>query len=104
MFSRSGGMLAQLIETAEADRWVQLMHARAAVFRHKGELAAYRAAPELYKQREIMHALSQNMANRRKYVLVGVDPARVNLSVKLEETPSLFSFDDALSNDGESGQ
>ncbi|MEE8459615.1 MAG: SPFH domain-containing protein [Phycisphaerales bacterium] len=104
MFSRSGGMLAQLIDTAEADRWVKLMHARAAVFRHRGELAAYRAAPELYKQREIMRTLSANMANRRKYVLVGVDPSRVNLAVKLEETPSLFSFDDALSIDGESGQ
>ena len=104
MFSRSGGALAQGIDTAEADRWVQLMHARAAVFRHHGELAAYRAAPELYKQREIMRALSENMVNRRKYVLVGVDPSRVNLVVKLEETPSLFSFDDALSSDGESGQ
>ncbi len=104
MFSRSGGALAQGIDTAEADRWVTLMHARAAVFRHRGELAAYRAAPELYKQREIMRALSENMANRRKYVLVGVDPSRVNLAVKLEETPSLFSFDDALPSDGESGQ
>jgi len=104
MFSRSGGALAQGIDTAEANRWVKLMHARAAVFRHRGELAAYRAAPELYKQREIMRALSENMVNRRKYVLVGVDPKRVNLTFKLEETPSLFSFDDALSSDGESGQ
>jgi regulator of protease activity HflC (stomatin/prohibitin superfamily) len=104
MFSRAGGALAQGMDTAEANRWVKFMHARAAVFRHRGELAAFRAAPELYKQREIMRALSENMANRRKYVLVGVDPSRVNLAVKLEETPSLFSFDDALSSDGESGQ
>jgi len=51
-----------------------------------------------------MRALSENMANRRKYVLVGVDPKRVNLAVKLEETPSLFSFEDALPSDGESEQ
>ena len=104
MFVDAGGLLAQGINAAEAGRWVQLMHARAAVFRHRGELAAYRAAPELYKQREIMRALSQNMVNRRKYVLVGVDPSRVHVAIKLEETPSLFSFDDALSSDGETGQ
>jgi len=104
MFVDAGGLLAQGINAAEAGRWVQLMHARAAVFRHRGELAAYHAAPELYKQREIMRALSQNMVNRRKYVLVGVDPSRVHVAIKLEETPSLFSFDDALSSDGETGQ
>ncbi len=104
LFSRSGGALAQLMDAAEADRWVTLMHARADVFRHRGELAAFNAAPQLYMQREIMRAISQNLANRRKYVFVGVDPDRVNLAVKLEETPSLFSFGDAVPSDGESGQ
>ena len=80
------------------------MHARADVFRHRGELAAYRAAPQLYMQREIMLAKTLNLANRRKYVFVGVDPERVNLAVKLQETPSLFNFGDAVPSDGESGQ
>ncbi len=55
-------------------------------------------------QREIMRVISENLVHRRKYVLVGVDPDRVNLAIKLEETPSLFSFGDAVPSDGESGQ
>jgi hypothetical protein len=48
--------------------------------------------------------MSEKLVNRRKFILVGVDTRRFNLSIKLEETPSLFSFDDALPGEGGSGQ
>ena len=43
-----------------------------------------------------------DMANRRKFVFVGVEPESVNVDVELLESPSLFSFSDALSGEGES--
>ena len=104
MLMRSGGRLKQDLVSAKAELWIKLMQARADVFRHRGQLEAYLAAPLLYKQREIMTVLSQMLSNRRKYVLVGVDPQRVNLAVKLEQTPSMFNFGDALTGDGESSQ
>ena len=104
MFLRSGGSLAQTLDAAQAELWIKLMQARAEVFRHRGQLDAYLASPLLYKQREIMAVLSQMLPNRRKFVLVGVDPRRVNVSVKLQETPSMFNFGDAISSDGESSQ
>ena len=104
MFLRSGGSLAQTLDAAQAELWIKLMQARAEVFRHRGQLDAYLASPLLYKQREIMTVLSQMLPNRRKFVLVGVDPRRVNVSVKLQETPSMFNFGDAISSDGESSQ
>jgi hypothetical protein len=80
------------------------MQARAEVFRHAGQLAAYRAAPRLYVQRELLRTYSEKLVNRRKFILVGVDTRRFNLAIKLEETPSLFSFDDALPGEGGSSQ
>jgi len=104
MLAESGGALAQRLAEAEAYRWIKLMQARAEVFKHTGQLAAYRAAPQLYAQREIMRTLSEKLVNRRKFILVGVDTRRFNVEIKLEETPSLFSFDDALPGEGGSGQ
>ncbi len=104
MLAESGGSLAQLLAEAEAYRWIKLMQARAQVFKHAGQLAAYRAAPQLYVERARMRTLSEMLVERRKFVLVGVDPARVNVMIKLEETPSLFSFEDALPGEGESGR
>ncbi len=104
MLAESGGALAQRLAEAEAYRWIKLMQARAQVFKHAGQLAAYRAAPRLYTQRELMRVLSEKLVNRRKFILIGVDKRRFNLQIKLEETPSLFSFDDALPSEGGSGQ
>ena len=104
MIIRSGGDLANDLEAARAELWIKLMEARADVFRHQGHLDAYLASPRLYKQREVMTVLSVMLDNRRKYVFVGVDPERVNLSIKLEDTPSMFNFGDALNSDGDSSQ
>ena len=77
---------------AEAQRWIDLMEARGDSFRHQGELAAFRAAPRLYVHREVMKVLAESMAEQRKFVLVGIDPERVKVNIVLEETPPLFSF------------
>jgi regulator of protease activity HflC (stomatin/prohibitin superfamily) len=104
LLMESGGALAQGIDAAEADRWIRLMEARADAYRTKGKVEAYNAAPELFMEREIMRVLGRMLADRTKYVFVGIDPGRVNVDVDLQEPPSIFSFSDALSSEGESGQ
>ncbi len=101
ILAETGGALSQVIDAAEAQRWIELLRARADVYKHQGALAAYEAAPRLYRAREVMKILA-GMANRRKYVFVGVDPDRVNLDVELLDEPSLFNFSDSISSEGES--
>ena len=73
-----------------------------AALRVAGQLAVYRAAPELYMQREIMRVL-QGLAPMRKFVL-GIDPARVNIDVDLVELDAVFQNFNLSSSDEEGGQ
>ncbi len=104
LMEEGGGALGQKIAHAQANRWIKLMQARADVSEYQGLLAAYRAAPQLFMERETMKVLRTALANRRKYVVVGIDPDRLNLDVDLQETPSLFDFSDALPRQGEPSQ
>jgi membrane protease subunit HflK len=104
MISESGGMLAQRIATAEADRWITLMDARADALRQQGKVQAFRTAPQLFMKREVAQVLKDMLPDRPKYVFVGVDPDRVNLKIQLEEAPSLFDFGDLGASKGEAGQ
>ena len=100
LLAEAGGQYAQVLLAAEADRWVQLMDARAQVNRFQGHLQAYRAAPHLFREREIMNVLKRSLAGRRKYFVIGVDPERIELDVELRETPSIVT----LPSQGESSQ
>ncbi len=91
LLAEAGGTLSQGIDSAEAERWVTLMEARAKAFTHQGKLASYRAAPELFMQREIMQVFSRTLATRRKYFVIGVDPDRINLEIEVQEAPRLFT-------------
>ncbi len=104
LLAEGGGALGQQIARAQANRWIELMQARADVSEYEGLLAAYRAAPQLFMEREIMKVLRTQLANKRKYVFVGIDHERLNLDVELLETPSLFDFSDALPREGESSK
>ena len=90
MLIEAGGNAGQHIDEAAADRWAEIMAARAQAARVGGQIAVYRAAPKLYRQRQIMRAL-EDIASRRKFV-IGIDPSRVNIHVDLEEISPLFNF------------
>ena len=91
LLAEAGGALSHQIDRAEAERWVTLMEARANAFTHQGKLASYRAAPELFMQREIMQVLSRTLAQRRKYFVIGVDPDRIDFVIEVQEAPRLFT-------------
>lgn len=91
MLVRSGGQAAQTIADAERDRWVQLMQRRAQASSVQSQLAAYRAAPNLYRQREIMHVYAQLFPTIEKYV-IGIDPTRVRIDMDLRKTNPILDF------------
>lgn len=91
----TGGAIAQFITGAERDRWVQLMQARSQASQTRGQQWAYHAAPELYRQRQIMRIVKETLAPVRKYV-VGIDADRINLDVELKELNPLLDFSQAM--------
>jgi len=92
MLADAGGQLAQLITAAESQRWVTLMESRAQAKQFQGQIVASRAAPRLYRQREIMKVLGRTLGTRRKFILVGIDPERLNLDIEVQQAPSMFSI------------
>ena len=92
MLADAGGQLAQRIAAAESQRWVTLMESRAQAKQFQGQVAASRAAPRLFRQREIMKVLGRTLGNRRKFILVGIDPERLNLDIEVQEASSMFTI------------
>ena len=88
---RGGGAAAQTIADAERDRWVQLMSRKAQAAGVRSQLASYRAAPELFRQREIMRVYAQLLPNIDKYIL-GIDPSRVRIDMDLKEVNPILDF------------
>ena len=98
---RGGGRAAQLISTAERDKWVSLMEQRTQASRILGQGAAYRAAPELYRQWHTMQAY-RNFPEFRKYI-IGIDPDRMKVNVGLNEyaSPGTIYSDTILTEEEE---
>ncbi|MEM7229948.1 MAG: SPFH domain-containing protein [Planctomycetota bacterium] len=95
-----GGQAALIISNAQTDRWVRVIDQRAQAERVKSELAAYRAAPELFRQMRTMSVLSRSLASLDKYI-VGVDPERLDINVDIKKIESLLNFSDSQGEDPE---
>jgi len=80
----SGGQAASIIAAAERDRWIEIMEKRAQAGRVQSQVAAYQAAPELYRQRAIMQTYVRRLSGLRKYI-VGIPPERMNVNVELRD-------------------
>ena len=81
---KGGGQAASIVDSAERDRWVEIMEKRSQARRVQSQVAAYHAAPELYKQRAIMQAYVRRLSGLRKYI-VGIPPERMNVNVELRD-------------------
>jgi regulator of protease activity HflC (stomatin/prohibitin superfamily) len=84
---KGGGAAYQIIAAAERSRLVGMLDRRGQAARVRGQQAAWLAAPELFRQRSIMKLYAQYLPAMRKYVM-GVDPAKLDLSVELRELAS----------------
>ena len=94
------GSAAATIRSARVERWTTLMDTWSSASRVSGQMAAYRAAPELYMQRMYMSVLARRLPAIRKYV-IGIDPNRVQLDVELRSINPLLNFADSLESDEE---
>lgn len=98
LLAQGGGAAAQTIEAAETDRWVALMNARSRASELVGQLPAYRASPELYKQLRMMEVFTNTLPGLKKYI-IGIDPARVNVQLDLKEINPLLDFSGAINKE-----
>jgi hypothetical protein len=64
-----GGEAAAEMATAMAQRWEIELEPAGLLNQARLELAAYHAAPELFKMRQLLDVLVQGLSGARKYVL-----------------------------------
>lgn len=87
---------ASLISAARAQRWKIITDAQEAASEVLGQSAAFRAAPELYRQRMIMDVLATTLDTvRMKYVL-GPSPDRVNVDIQMREPDVGFNLEEVI--------
>jgi len=102
LIERANGSAAAKIREARVDRWTTLMNTWVRASRVRGQMQAFKASPELYKQRLYMAVLARQLPSIRKYV-IGIDPERLHLDVELRSINPLLNFQDALESDDQGG-
>lgn len=88
---KGGGFAAKEIAAAERDRWVTLMNQRAQALRVQGQTAAFRAAPELYRQLHTMEVFKAYLPYMDKY-MIAIDPALISIDADLKKINSILEF------------
>ena len=92
----SRAQTASVISNARALRWTALMDAQSIAQDVLGQSPAWKVAPELYRTRRTMEALSESLAGVRvKYVLLP-DAKNVRLDIEMQEPTSGLNLTDYL--------
>lgn len=84
MLDSAGGKTASTIAAAKGFRWERHMGDRARATRYAGQLAAYNAAPELYRAAAYFDTLRDALANARVYI----SSPNVDVRVELQDRES----------------
>lgn len=91
MLIAGGGLAAQDIENAEKDRWSTEMLRRSQASLVQGQLALFRASPELYRQRQTMNVYRRWLPFIDKYV-IAIDPSKVQVDMDLKKINPILDF------------
>jgi regulator of protease activity HflC (stomatin/prohibitin superfamily) len=75
----AGGKAAQIRETAKADRWKIENAARGRAATFEQEIAASKAAPQVYRTRKLLDAMMEAGDSLRKYIISGDSTLLLNL-------------------------
>ncbi len=99
LLREGGGAAYQVISAADVSRWIDLMDRGSQVSRVRGQQAAWKVSPEIFRQRAIMNIYSANLPSMRKFVL-GITPEQLDLSYEVRElaAPNMV-FSDMLSDE-----
>jgi len=68
---KAGGASAAVIQKARSDRWVRHMAARAQSESYQGQIAGFRASPEVYASKIYFQTMREALANSRLYIVGG---------------------------------
>jgi len=79
LMREAGGMAAMTLAEARAYRWQKENTERGKAERFRQQLAAYQAAPDLYRMRAYLDVVGDALSEARKYVIVG---ERGNLTIR----------------------
>jgi hypothetical protein len=78
------------------------MDARRKTDEVRGQIGAFEAAPELYRERRIMEVLSEVLQGVRSKYVLAVDSARTDLDVEMQEPDTGLNLREYLDKPGES--
>ncbi|HLO42614.1 MAG TPA: SPFH domain-containing protein, partial [Phycisphaerales bacterium] len=87
LLEKAGGSAAAMISKAKADRWTRHMGDRGRAARYNGQIAAFEAAPEVFKAGEYFDALRAALGKSRVYIVGDkVDDLRLDIELKDVDT------------------
>lgn len=85
LLASAGGQAAVAIQKAKADRWKKHMTARGRADRYQGQLAAYRAAPQVYLSQLYFDSLRAILKDARIYITPDDSGAPVEVRVDAQD-------------------
>jgi regulator of protease activity HflC (stomatin/prohibitin superfamily) len=98
LIDEAGGRVAAELAAASLDRWANVIDARAEAERFKGQLAAYEAAPGVYRQQRLREVFATMLRPLRK-VLVAVDPSQLDVNVQFKDLNPVLTADTSVADD-----
>ncbi|MDP7008310.1 MAG: SPFH domain-containing protein [Phycisphaerales bacterium] len=98
LLRKGNGATSIRIDNAHVTRWVELLDAWSRASKVRGQITAYEASPEIYRQRTYMAVLARRLPQLRKYI-VGIDPNRMNVDLELQTINPLLNFSETLQVD-----
>ena len=90
---------ATLISLARARRWKIVTDAQEDTAEVRGQSAAYRAAPELFRERLIMDVFASTLNSVRMKYILGPDTERVNMGIEMREPDVGFNIQEYINTD-----
>jgi regulator of protease activity HflC (stomatin/prohibitin superfamily) len=87
LLDESGGETAVVIGRAKAERWERLMALRAQAARYSGQLAAFRASPQVFRWSMYLETLAAGIKKSRVYITTDTMPDS-RMTVDLKEKDS----------------
>ena len=82
LIEEAGGKAASLLVEASAERWAKHMGERSRLASYRGQVAAYEAAPAIYRASLYLDALRGAMADARVYITPAIEDLRVRMELE----------------------
>ncbi|QQE10285.1 hypothetical protein JD969_12315 [Planctomycetota bacterium] len=92
LMDSAGGQAAQLLQGARAYRWERALQEQAQSRSFEAQLAAYRNAPDYYKQRMYWNMLAESLKDRKKIVIESDNIEETIIRMDLKDASSFTNL------------